>query len=42
MIGDEGSQITFTTADAEALQGVRESLRFQIEDLKTGDSKDVR
>jgi hypothetical protein len=39
---DEGSHIVFTSADPGALQGLHEFLRFQIEDLKTGDSKEVR
>ena len=38
---DEGSHIVFATADPGALQGLHEFLRFQIEDLKTGDSKEV-
>jgi hypothetical protein len=39
---DEGSQIIFTTADPAALQGVHDFLRFQITDLNTGDSHEVR
>lgn len=39
---DEGSHIIFSTADPGALQGLHEFLRFQIDDLKTGDSQEVR
>ena len=39
---DEGSTIIFSTTDRGALQGLHEFLRFQIEDLKTGDSPEVR
>ena len=39
---DEGSQIDFSTKDPGALQGLHEFLRFQIDDLKTGDSPEVR
>ena len=39
---DEGSHIIFTTADPQVLQGLHEFLRFQINDLNTGDSPDVR
>jgi hypothetical protein len=39
---DEGSQIIFSTADAAALEGLHDFLRFQITDLKTGDPLEVR
>jgi hypothetical protein len=39
---DEGSHIIFSTADPGALEGLHEFLRFQMEDLKTGDSREVR
>ena len=38
----EGSQIVFSAMDPEALQGLHEFLRFQITDLNTGDSPEVR
>ena len=39
---DEGSQIIFSTADPVTIQALHEFLRFQIDDLKTGDSPEVR
>jgi len=39
---DEGSEIVFTTADPLALEGLHAFLRFQIADLNTGDSTEVR
>ena len=39
---DEGSQIILTTADPIALQALHDFLRFQIADLNTGDSPEVR
>ena len=39
---DEGSYIDFSTRDPGALQGLHEFLRFQIDDLRTRDSPDVR
>jgi hypothetical protein len=39
---DEGSHIIFSTADPGVLDGLHGFLRFQIDDLKTGDSRDVR
>jgi hypothetical protein len=39
---DRGGRITITTSDNEALQGVHEFLRYQIQEHKTGDSLSPR
>jgi hypothetical protein len=39
---ERGARVSIRTANAEALAAVHEFLRFQIEDHKTGDSKEVR
>ena len=39
---DEGSQIVFSTMDPVVLQALHEFLRFQITDLNTGDSPELR
>ena len=36
-----GGRVRITTKDADALAAIHEFLRFQIEDHRTGDSKDV-
>ena len=39
---DEGSHIIFSTRGVRRIEGLHEFLRFQINDLKTGDSLEVR
>jgi hypothetical protein len=39
---ERGARVRIRTVNAEALAAVHEFLRFQIEDHKTGDSKEVR
>jgi len=39
---ERGGRVRITTGNAEALKGIHEFLRFQIEDHQTGDPKEVR
>ena len=36
-----GGRVRMTTTNAEAIKAIHEFLRFQIEDHKTGDSKEA-